>query len=85
MYGILHIKKRESYKTIELIVDKKPWNPSKKDPFSCLQTFIRIRYGEVELGRKVKAAGGIWYKSKRLWKVPLQVVLDLNLEDRIVK
>ena len=78
-------KKRERYKTIELIVDKKPWNPQKNDPFSCQKTFIRIRYGEDELGKKVRSSGGIWNRSKRLWMVPLQTVLDLNLEDRIVQ
>ena len=77
-------KKRRRLKTIELIVENKPWSPLPDDPFCNQIMFIRIHYGEIELGRKVKKAGGVWIKEKRLWKLPLQSVLDLDLEDRII-
>lgn len=57
--------------------------PKKNDPFSIKPVFIKIAYGEVELARKVKSVGGVWEKEKKLWKVPLQTVLDLNIEHRI--
>ena len=70
---------------INLITDGKHWTHRKDDPISTKPVFIKIAYGEVELARKVKSGGGVWNKEKQLWKVPLQTVLDLNIEYRMVK
>ena len=77
-------KKKRQYKTIELILDEKQWQPSKNDTYSSKPVYVRIQYGEIELGRKVKEAGGVWNREKKLWVLPLRAVLDLDLEDRIV-
>jgi hypothetical protein len=46
--------------------------------------FVKIEYGEIDLGKKVTAAGGIWNRKKKLWELPYQQVLQLGLIDRIV-
>jgi len=33
----------------------------------------------------VKVAGGKWNSSKKVWEIPYGEILDLGLEDRIVK
>jgi hypothetical protein len=45
---------------------------------------IRIAYGEVHLGRLVKAAGGKWNPQKRVWELPYREVQALGLEERMV-
>ena len=45
---------------------------------------VKVKYGEIDLGRKVRAAGGKWDKSKRLWELPIEAVQALGLENRIV-
>ena len=77
-------KRRRRLKTIELIVDEKSWSPSPDDSFSNQTVYVRIHYNEIELRQKVKNAGGVWNKDKRLWKLQLQSVLDLDIEDRII-
>jgi hypothetical protein len=47
---------------------------------------VRIvnEFGEIHLGRLVRAAGGRWNKTKKLWEIPFGEVLELGLEDRLV-
>lgn len=46
--------------TVELIVDARPLPPP---------AGIRIAYDEIELRRRVKAAGGIWDAEHKLWRL----------------
>ncbi len=45
---------------------------------------VRIEYGEVDLGKFVKAAGGIWNREKRVWELAYKDVAALGLQDRVV-
>ncbi len=45
---------------------------------------IKINYGEIDLGRKVKSFGGIWKKDQRFWELSYEAVKALGLEDRII-
>ncbi len=45
---------------------------------------VRVDYGEVHLGRTVKAAGGRWNSKKKVWELPYREIVSLGLEDRIV-
>jgi hypothetical protein len=49
------------------------------------KAFIPIHYGEGESGKRGRAAGGIWDKSKWLWMVRLKTGLEFNLEDWIAE
>ena len=46
--------------------------------------FIKIEYGEIELGKTMRSVGGKWNKSKNLWAVPYHEVKSLGLEGRII-
>ena len=44
-----------------------------------------VAFGEEELLRKrVKQAGGRWHPESKTWEVPLRVVDELGLRERIV-
>ena len=45
---------------------------------------VQVKYGEIDLGRKVRSVGVKWDRSKRLWELPFEAVQALGLENRIV-
>jgi hypothetical protein len=71
-------------KTVELIIEETPWEPRQTKIVSKEITHLRIKYGEVALGRQVKAAGGKWNRDIQAWELPYQEVLKLGLSERIV-
>lgn len=60
--------------TVELVVESRPLPPP---------AGVRIAYGETELRRKVKAAGGVWDAECKLWRLPKSTIRRLNLTQRI--
>ncbi len=76
-------EKKVKYKTVEIIVDKGLWDPAANEAKANRQVGIRIGYNEVELRLKVKAAGGIWKREKKVWELSLRDVKALGLMDRI--
>jgi len=71
--------------TVELIAEVTQWQPQAHRIPMNKNVCLRIEYGEIDLGRKVKAAGGIWNRQKKLWKLPYQQVLQLGLIERMVQ
>jgi hypothetical protein len=71
--------------TVELIVEVTPWQPQAHRIPMNKNVCVRIEYGEIELGRKVKAAGGVWNRKKKLWELHYQQVLKLGLIERMVQ
>ncbi|MDP1652522.1 MAG: hypothetical protein Q8L56_07345 [Rhodocyclaceae bacterium] len=43
---------------------------------------VRIAYGETELRRQVKTAGGTWDAGQKLWRLPKSMIRKLKLEHR---
>ena len=77
-------EKKRRIKTVELIVAEIPWQPAlKRTPANKIMQ-IRVKYGEVELGKRVRAAGGIWNRANKVWELPYRRVLRLGLTERIV-
>jgi len=71
-------------KTVELIIEETSWQPRPaKIPLNQIM-HLRIKYGEVALGKQVRAAGGKWNRDIRAWELPYQEVLKLGLSERIV-
>jgi len=72
-------------KTIELLLDqdafqqKRAWIPKNKI------MLVRVEYGEIEVARLVKSAGGRWNREKRGWELPYEQVKALGLQNRIIK
>ncbi len=46
---------------------------------------IRIDYGEKELGRQVRMAGGSWNREDKVWELSYGEVEALGLRNRIIK
>src|SRR3990172_9148001 len=51
-------ERHKRLKTVELIVEEVDWRPGGKQPSSESVMAIRVEWGEVEVGRQVKQAGG---------------------------
>ena len=76
-------KKGMRYKTVELIEDSQPWDPTpsyKPDT----EVAIRIQYHEAELRKKVRNYGARWDSKNKNWWIPYHAVLLLKLEKRMV-
>ena len=72
------------YKTIEIIIDEKPWQRNiKKVPKHKIMN-IRIDYNEVELRKKIIEYGGRWDPQKKLWTISYEKIKELDLLERIV-
>jgi len=79
------INKKEKIKTVELIVSRDYWNPDSTKISPNKIVGLRIRYGEIELARRVKSLGGKWNRQKKVWEIPYRYSKILRLENRIVK
>jgi len=71
-------------KTVELIIEKSPIKrrPDRIPPDKIVR--LRIEYGEVELQRRAKGAGGRWNKERKVWELPYKAAVALGLTERIV-
>jgi len=77
-------KRHVMMKTAELIVDQKPWEPNKNRIPYNKRVHLRIEYGEADLGRLIKSAGGFWNKEEGYWVLPYREVVSLGLENRVM-
>jgi len=67
---------------VELIVAEAEWSPPSgpDDP-----VHVRVAFAEEELRAKVKEVGGRWRPESKTWELPLRVVRELGITDRIVE
>jgi hypothetical protein len=74
------------HKTVELIVEAVPWEPSRRNPRGEPQDMVAIRvaFPETTLRERIKAAGAIWRPRHRVWEVDWKTVRELGLHDRVV-
>ena len=78
------LQKKQKIKTVELIVEKAPWeyNP-KKIPWNKIMP-LKIDIAEIQLRKIVKTAGGKWNSHKNAWELPFNKVIGLGLKERII-
>jgi len=69
-------------KTVELIIDEKPWRPPFKFRDSDIVP-IHLSFEEKELREQIKEGGGRWEPLTKLWLVPYRLVRDTELEAKI--
>jgi hypothetical protein len=76
-------EKRKRITTIELVVDRKKWEP-KKIPYL---TIVKLKVGteEYDLRQKIKEKGGKWNKEKGVWEIAFGKVKELGLQSRIIR
>jgi hypothetical protein len=77
-------EKMMMFKTIEIIVDTKPWQVETKKISKNKIMSIRIAIDEIELRMRVKVAGGKWDPKRQVWQLAYEKVTELGLSDRIV-
>jgi hypothetical protein len=70
-------------KTVEIIVEEKPWKPFIRYRDEEIVPVI-VAYTEKGLRNKLKAAGGKWDPEAKLWHVPYGSVRGTELEERIM-
>jgi hypothetical protein len=77
------------YTTVELIeqetdLPNEPTVAKAQEPFPSPQRLgIRVEYWERDVRDKVKAAGGIWRPTHKLWEMKYEDVVALGLESRV--
>lgn len=81
-YRYDHVR-RKRYKTVELIVAEADWTPPAMVPTPETLVYVRVAWGEAEIARHVKAAGGQWHRGYKLWALPYRQVEQLKLLDRL--
>lgn len=64
--------------TVELVVEEKA-------PKAPVMHWIRIAYNETTLRNQVKAAGGQWDATRKLWRLSSKAIKALELEKRIAR
>ena len=74
-------RKKKRYKTIELIIEEVDWTPQLKPQ---TMVWVKVEWGEVEVARQIKQAGGIWNKQRKVWELHYDQVIKLDLEKRMV-
>lgn len=77
-------QRKKRYKTVELIIEETDWEPKPCGPAGDGVVKIEVRWGEVELGRRVKQAGGKWNRGEKVWELRYDQVVKLGLEDRMI-
>ena len=73
------LDKKKRYKTVELIVEETEWIPNKEI------VVVKVAWGEKDIAISIKNAGGVWNGDKKAWELPYEKVIELHLEDRILK
>ncbi len=75
---------RTRIKTVELIVEKKPWSPSTKQLSESALVPVRIAYGDTALREQAKAAKGRWDPKQRAWFIQFGRIKGTELEKFII-
>lgn len=85
----LQVRRGKSHciKTVELIVDKKELTPSRKKQQQKIEDEtvvpVRIEYGEKQLGKMARSAGGKWNPDVKLWYIRYGKIKGTELEKHI--
>ncbi|NJN15718.1 MAG: hypothetical protein HC822_05260 [Oscillochloris sp.] len=77
-------EKRRRYKTVELIIDEGPWNPAPPPLAPDTIVYLRVGWGEYDLVKTIKLAGGTWREDIKYWSLRYDRVVRHGLLDRMV-
>ena len=64
--------------TVELVVESAPWQPA-----AAATVLLLVAYEEETLRHQLRSRGATWEPALRRWRVPLSVVKELHLENRL--
>src|SRR5688572_19026066 len=71
--------KKKRFKTVELIVEEVSWQPKQKVIKEDKVIEVKVSWGDLELYRKVKDAGGKWNREKRVWELKYEQALKFGV------
>ena len=74
---------RTRLKTVELIIDRKPWTPPHRYEDSTLVP-VRIEYADTVLREQAKGANGKWNPEARAWYIQFGKIKGTDLEKFII-
>jgi hypothetical protein len=55
--------------TAEIIIDERPWRPNPQRIHPNKRLSLKVEYGEVGVGKAIRAAGGVWDKEQKVWRL----------------
>jgi hypothetical protein len=70
--------------TVEIVVAERPWTPVRPSISPDTILPITVEYHETDLRHAVKAAGGIWDRQHKVWRVAYRDIVALGLIERLV-
>lgn len=74
-------QKKKRYKTVELVIEETDWTPTFKPDRIVL---VKVEWGEAEIARQIKRAGGKWNARQKAWELEYGQVVELGLEKRVI-
>ena len=78
-------QKRKRLKTVELIVEERPWTPRPGRKTDESVVLVKVVFSERGLRQQVKEAGGVWNPNRRAWELRYERALALGLKERIIE
>ena len=78
-------QKRKRLKTVELIVEERPWTPRPGRKTDESVVLVKVVFSEIGLRQQVKEAGGIWDPNKQAWQLRYDRAIALGLKERIIE
>ena len=78
------MQSRTRSKTVELIIERKPWTPPSHRFKDDTHVPVRIGYGDKALREKAKTAQGKWDPKTRAWYIQFGKIKDTELEKFII-
>ena len=75
---------RTRHKTVELIVESKPWSPACPRFSDSEFVPVRIHYQDTGLREQAKAAHGKWDPDRKVWLIPYGKLKGTELEKLII-
>jgi hypothetical protein len=75
---------RSRLKTVELIIERKPWTPTAPRFQDNTHVPVRIEYNDKVLQEQAKAAHGRWDPKTRAWHIQFGKIKGTELEKFII-
>jgi hypothetical protein len=78
-------QRKKRFKTVELIVAERDWDPPAPRLTADTIVGVRVGFAEADLRERVKQAGGKWNRRRKVWDMRYDQVVALKLEARVVE
>ena len=75
---------RTRLKTVELIIERKPWTPTAHRYMDSTLVPVRIGFREKALRDQAKSAGGKWNPEAKVWCIEYGKIKGTELEKLII-